>query len=195
MEQGSLPLSLELGDLVADSTALPAVLRPPGPVGERLASAAFNTVYDGKAAYTGPTIAGCGLAASTLTIAIDAAMLRGDTIVVQNFSEPSFTPYYHGHGNPMFNGGSQLYVQTKAASFCVEPQRTDPTNASSPVYCPTWAGGVGKSVTRPAPIGRFPTFGGAGATTENDPNQFNQGGVSLNPSVLTALGPTARHSG
>jgi len=31
--------------------------------------------------------------------------------VLQNYSRPNFTPYYHGHGNPNWHGGSQLYVQ------------------------------------------------------------------------------------
>eukprot|EP01046_Picozoa_sp_COSAG06_P105655 COSAG06_NODE_51904_length_309_cov_0.733333_1_plen_51_part_01 len=47
-------------------------------------------------------------------------MLRGDKVVLQKYAAPNFTPYYHGHGNPSFHGGSQLYVQTKAASFCTE---------------------------------------------------------------------------
>ena len=130
------------------------------PVGQRLARAAVNTVYGGQEAYTGPTLAGCALTASTLTIKFDAELLRGDTVVLQKFGQQVFTPYYHGHGNPQFHGGSQLYVQTKASSFCVEAVHTNKSNASSPVFCPTWAGGVGSSSTRPAPPGRFPSFGG-----------------------------------
>ena len=149
------------------------------PVGERLAQAAFNSVYGGSAAFTGPTLAGCALTNSTLTIEFDISLLRGDTVVVQRFGKPNFTPYYHGHGNPMFHGGSQLYVQTIASSFCVETLSIDDRNASSPVYCPTWAGGAGKSVTQPAPMGRFPTFGGNGASTVNDPNEFNEGWINL----------------
>ena len=143
-------------------------------------------MFGGTAAYTGPTLAGCALDATqstsgsnTLTINFDTTLLRGDTVVVQDFGLPNFTPYYHGHGNPMWNGGSQLYVQTKASSFCLEVQPLDPSNASSPVYCPTWAGGVGKSDTRPASVGRFPTFGGSGMTPDSDPNQFNQGWINL----------------
>jgi hypothetical protein len=93
------------------------------PVGERLATAAFNTVYGGKAAFTGPTLVGCALSstagttttvssssASTLTIQFDTTLLRGDTVVLQGYGEPNFTPYYHGHGNPMFHGGSTVRV-------------------------------------------------------------------------------------
>jgi hypothetical protein len=153
--------------------------RSKAPVGDRLAKAAFNTVFGGKAAFTGPTLAGCALTGSTLTIQFDRTMLRGDKVVLQKFNEPNFTPYYHGHGNPMFHGGSQLYVQTEASSFCIETLHTNESDSSSPVYCPTWAGGVGQSSTRPAPAGRFPTFGGNGATTDNDPNQFNEGWINL----------------
>jgi hypothetical protein len=150
--------------------------RSKAPVGVRLAKAAFNTIYGGNSAFTGPTIAGCGLTGtSTLTIEFDTALLRGDKVVVQKFGVPNFTPYYHGHGNPNYNGGSQLFVQTIASSFCAETQRTNASNSSSDVFCPTWAGGVGDSVTKPAPNGRFPTFGGDGASTVNDPHDFNQG--------------------
>ena len=67
--------------------------------------------------------------------------------------------YYHGHGNPGWHSGSQLYVQTKASSFCIETMRVNKTDANSDVYCPTWAGGEGKGATQAAPNGRFPTFG------------------------------------
>ena len=113
-------------------------------------------------------------------------MLRQDTVEVQPFVPPVFTPYYHGFSNPAFHGGSQLYVQTVAQSFCIEAENLNASNATSPVFCPSWAGGVGNSSTRPAPAGRFPSFGGDGSTTSNDPNQFNEGWINL----PLAPGPT-----
>jgi hypothetical protein len=83
------------------------------------------------------------------------------------------------HFSQMYHSGSQLYVQTKASSFCVETMRTNQSNSTSPVYCPTWAGGVGKGVTQPAPSGRFPTFGGNGMSPTSDPDEFNMGWINL----------------
>ena len=80
-------------------------------MGARLAKAAFNTIFGGKAPYTGPTLAGCtygsgsdggnrsgnaAAAGATLTIQFDEAMLRGDKVAVQGYGTPNFTPYYHG---------------------------------------------------------------------------------------------------
>ena len=41
--------------------AAPAAATSKKPVGDRLGMAAFNTVYGGKKAYTGPALAGCSL--------------------------------------------------------------------------------------------------------------------------------------
>jgi len=157
------------------------------PVGRRLATAAFNTVYGGKAAFSGPVLSGCTLSDTTLTIDFNESMLRGDRLVLQPFAKPNFTPYYHGFANPAFHSGSQLYVQTVASSFCIESLSLNASNISSPVFCPTWAGGVGPSSTRPAPDGRFPSFGGNGMIPTNDPNQFNEGWINL----PIAAGPTS----
>lgn len=156
------------------------------PVGQRLARAAFNTAYGGTKAFTGPVLAGCTLSASSLTILFNTTLLRGDKVTLQPYATPNFTPYYHGFANPAFHSGSQLYVQTVASSFCTEYLSTNLTNSSSPVYCPTWAGGVGIGSTRPAPQGRFPSFGGSGMTPTSDPSQFNEGWINL---PITA-GPT-----
>ena len=94
--------------------------------------------YGGNDSFTGPTLGGCALTATTLTIQFDVTMLRGDKVVMQKYGTPNFTPYYHGHGNPNFHGGSQLFVQTKASSFCIETMHLNESNHSSPVYCPTW---------------------------------------------------------
>eukprot|EP01052_Picozoa_sp_SAG31_P009134 SAG31_NODE_474_length_15176_cov_7.362340_12_plen_385_part_00 len=152
-------------------------------VGRRLATAAYNSVatYGGKSALTGPTIAGCSLnlEADVLTINFDSKMLRGDVVKLQNYSQPNFTPYYHGHGNPGWHGGSQLYVQTKSSSFCVETMHVNESDPTSDVYCPTWSGGMGKSDTQPTPTGRFPTFNGSGATPISDATNFNMGWINL----------------
>eukprot|EP00038_Savillea_parva_P008482 m.177256 g.177256 ORF g.177256 m.177256 type:complete len:720 (-) comp14315_c0_seq1:22-2181(-) len=156
------------------------------PVGQRLARACYNTVYGGTKTFTGPTISGCTMSKSTLVIDFNTTLLRGETVELRPYKERVFTPYYPGHGNPLFHGGSQLYVQTVASSFCWEYLNVNMSNHTSPVFCPTWAGGVGQSVTKPAPAGRFPTFGGSGMTPTNDPNMFNEGWINL---PITA-GPT-----
>ena len=88
------------------------------PVGQRLAVAAFNTAYGGQSAYTGPTLRGCTLNATTLVIEFDTGLLRGDSVALQPFSEPDFTPYYHGFSNPAFHGGSQLCVRVCVRRAC-----------------------------------------------------------------------------
>jgi hypothetical protein len=150
-------------------------------VGKRLAKAAFNTVpsYGGKQSFTGPTLSGCSLDSKSLTINFDPTMLRGDKVVLQNYSKPVFTPYYHGHGNPMWHGGSQLWVQTKAAAFCLETVSVNQSDPTSNVYCPTWAGGEGDTVQQSAPSGRFPTFGGAGLEPTSNHSEFNMGWINL----------------
>ena len=157
-------------------------------MGQRLAKAAFNTAYGGTGSFTGPTLGGCALAAGgqTLTITFDAAMLRGDTVRLQKHGTPNFTPYYHGHGNPMFHGGSQLYVQTEASAFCAETVRVNLTDATSDVFCPTWAGGAGRAATQAAPAGRFPTFSGGGGAPGSNASEFNMGWINL----PIAAGPT-----
>ena len=111
------------------------------PVGVRLGTAMANTVYGGSAAFTGPTISSCAAAGSTLTISFNATLLRGDTLALQPIQRA---------------GGSQLFVQTNASLFCMEPQCVlnatsgkcaswDPANprGGAAYYCPTWAGGDG----------------------------------------------------
>merc|ERR1711935_782794 len=124
---------------------------------------------------------------TSLTINFDASMLRGDTVLLQNYSTPNFVPYYHGHGNPGWHSGSQLYVQTRASSFCVEPLHVNESDSTSDVYCPTWSGGAGAGVTQSPPSGRFPTFGGNGATPTSDASKFNMGWINL----PIAAGPTS----
>ena len=108
-------------------------------VGYRLGTAAYNTVYGGRKAFTGPTLAGCQTDGKSLTIEFDAPLLRGDTVVVREFPPVMRT-----------GGGSQLYVQTNASLFCMEPQpvlnKTNGAVIPGAEYCPTWAGGDGKTV-------------------------------------------------
>eukprot|EP00038_Savillea_parva_P008384 m.176574 g.176574 ORF g.176574 m.176574 type:complete len:812 (-) comp14199_c0_seq1:171-2606(-) len=105
------------------------------PVGDRLGQAAYNLVYGGKGAYTGPTLSGCSLSGATLTINFNASLLAGDKVVLQPWGQG--TPGKYG-----MTGGSYLDVQTNADNFCMEPGH-DLTGA---VVCPTWAGGTGKPV-------------------------------------------------
>lgn len=116
------------------------------PVGERLGVAAYNTIYGGSGAFTGPTLSSCAVAGTSLTIQFNSTLLRGDTLALQSLQRA---------------GGSQLFVQTNASLFCLEPQCV--LNASSAggascayinpanprtgyaYYCPTWAGGEGEN--------------------------------------------------
>jgi hypothetical protein len=77
------------------------------PVGERLGKAAFNQVYGGAAAVTGPTISGCTLVGGTLTVAFDPALLKSSKVVVQPMASPAVP--------------TMLQVLTNASLFCAEP--------------------------------------------------------------------------
>ena len=127
-------------------------------VGDRLGRAAYNTVYGGSGAATGPTLSSCAVTGSALTINFNATLLRGDTLAPL---PPRFPPWHAS----MSSGGTQLWVQTNATLFCMEPlclrnvtsgacEHVDPKNPKSAVaeYCPTWAGGDGVTVM---PAGTF----------------------------------------
>ena len=114
------------------------------PVGDRLGRAMLNTVYGGSGAFTGPTLAGCSLAAGALTVQFNTSLLRGDALALKSIQSA---------------GGSQLFVQTNASLFCLEPQcvinatskacaNINPANPRQGLayYGPTWAGGDGASV-------------------------------------------------
>ena len=113
-------------------------------VGDRLGRAMLNTVYGGAQAFTGPTLSSCASAGSTLTIQFNSSLLRGDTLALQPLQRA---------------GGSQLWVQTNATLFCMEPQcvlnmtskacaNYNPANPRQgpAIYCPLWAGGDGSTV-------------------------------------------------
>ena len=57
------------------------------PVGDRLGQAAYNLVYGGKGALTGPTLSGCSLTDSKLTITFNASLLSGDKVLVQKYGK------------------------------------------------------------------------------------------------------------
>eukprot|EP00051_Salpingoeca_urceolata_P018667 m.264243 g.264243 ORF g.264243 m.264243 type:complete len:778 (+) comp19248_c1_seq11:1238-3571(+) len=94
------------------------------PVGDRLGTAAFNTVYGGNAAHTGPTLASCSVGDNQLVVDFNTSLLRGDRVVLQGYEATN----------------SYFEVQTNASAFCMEPQSGN--------VCPTWAGGDGK----PSPV-------------------------------------------
>jgi hypothetical protein len=107
-------------------------------VGQRLARAAYNLVYGGTRAFTGPTLAGCTASGSTLTINFNTTLLRGERLALQSIINA---------------GGSQLFVQTNATLFCMESQCvtnassggcvTPPPHQATPYVCPVYAGGDG----------------------------------------------------
>ena len=47
--------------------------------------AAYNLVYGGKGAVTGPTVSGCTLSGGKLTIMFNTSLLRGDKVVLQKY--------------------------------------------------------------------------------------------------------------
>ena len=120
------------------------------PVGERLARGAFNTVYGGTGSITGPTLASCAVAGSSLAIEFDKSLLRGDTIVLQP-AFPSVPTRFVTYG------GTLLWALTNASTYCIEPKcaenATSGRCAAAPSgrgllgdFCPTWAGGDGATV-------------------------------------------------
>lgn len=110
-----LPLSFYVGS--ADFGILDSP-RWKKPVGDRLGIAAFNTVYGGSKAYTGPTLAGCTMDNNVLTVQFNTTLLRGDTLQIGPFPGPP-TDLSSG-GGEMSSSGSQMYVQINASLFCIE---------------------------------------------------------------------------
>eukprot|EP00729_Bicosta_minor_P013526 gene13526-11065_t len=125
-------------------------------VGDRLGTAAYNTVYGGKDSYTGPTLAGCSVASSTkLLIQFNATLLGGDSLKLNPAKPVSKSPSWYINkteqsSHDSLTGGTLLYVQTNASNFCTEPMLMPGDYNSSTgaadsdySYCPTWAGGKG----------------------------------------------------
>ena len=137
-------------------------------VGDRLGTAAYNTVYGGRGSYTGPTLAGCAVSGTagnvvaphTLTIQFNTTLLRTDTLQLNPAKPLVRSPGWwinstvHDHHMTVV-GGTLLYVQTNASNFCFEQMlMPDDFNASTGSaesdysYCPTWAGGAGPGGTK-----------------------------------------------
>lgn len=110
-------------------------------VGDRLGTAAFNTVYGGTKAFTGPTLEGCSLRDDWLEIRFNSTLLRGDELVLQRIPPTYKLPERHAP----IAGGSQMFVQTVKSHFCMEalPCPDD----TSKRCCATWAGGPGSNTT------------------------------------------------
>jgi len=104
-------------------------------VGDRLGTAAFNTVYGGTGAFTGPTLQGCTLYKDFLEIHFNSTLLQGDKLTLQKIPP---THKFPSRRAPIA-GGSQLYIQTDANHFCMEalPCPDDPKKQC----CSSWAGG------------------------------------------------------
>jgi hypothetical protein len=124
-------------------------------VGDRLATAYYNSLAGGKDAFTGPTLSGCSIAkandgaaaaADTLHISFNTSLLAGDSLKINSWGQPYTPPVRHASSE----GGSYLYVQTNASQFCMEPigvvNKTSGSNIPGMETCPTWAGGDGKPV-------------------------------------------------
>jgi hypothetical protein len=56
------------------------------PLGERLAAAAFNSVYGGTGAITGPTLSSCTTDSTSLTIEFNTTLLAGGKVVLNPYN-------------------------------------------------------------------------------------------------------------
>lgn len=113
----------------AELAATPAVMVSYGdlhsrlkrPVGERLARAAYRSVYGGEGAISGPVISGCAVEgagpAQELHLWFDGSLLPGERIVL--------APYANGAR------GVTLQVLTNASAFCLQPMQRCPAGESA----------------------------------------------------------------
>jgi hypothetical protein len=62
------------------------------PVGERLATGAYNLVYGGVGAFTGPTLSGCTVDTTSLTINFNQTLLRGDKVSLNSYNSALNNP-------------------------------------------------------------------------------------------------------
>mmetsp|Transcript_21094 Transcript_21094/g.32442 ORF Transcript_21094/g.32442 Transcript_21094/m.32442 type:complete len:669 (-) Transcript_21094:939-2945(-) len=110
-------------------------------VGDRLGTAAYNTVYGGKSAYTGPTLESCAVSDGELVIEFNSDLMRGDSLSIGKFP-----PLYQlpGRHQPVA-GGTKLYVQTDSSHFCMESHPC-PNSTNKEMCCPWWSGGAGDTV-------------------------------------------------
>ena len=145
------------------------------PVGDRLGQAAYNLVYGGKGALTGPTISGCSLSDTKLTVTFNASLLSGDKVLLQKYGKGQSNKYG-------VVGGSYLDVQTNADNFCMEATKDPEGNK----LCPTWAGGTG------TPINTSTTQLDGGWTTGLDITLGADGAsIEVDLSSLNGTAPTA----
>ncbi|CAB9525804.1 Sialate O-acetylesterase [Seminavis robusta] len=118
-------------------------------VGDRLGTAAYNLIYGGKEAYTGPTLQGCSFKNNILEIRFNKTLMRGDQLATPVIP-PALPKPERFH--PLA-GGSQLFVQVDESQYCLEGkitysgtgQKDDPRY----FYCPEWAGGTKDQATNP----------------------------------------------
>ena len=153
-------------------------------VGDRLGAAAFNTVYGGTGAFTGPTLSSCAVSGSALTLNFNTSLLRGDTLVLQ-----PVLPIVDS------SGGSQLWVQTNATLFCMEAScainattgrcESTPRGEKPNEICPGYAGGDGTTVL---PRG---LFDGGWVQLLNLSIAPSGTGIVADLSALNGLAPTA----
>jgi hypothetical protein len=88
-------------------------------------TAAYNTVYGGKGAYTGPTLSGCTVTGSSIVVEFNTSLLAGDALklnpIFPYVEEPNWWINSSEHSQHLaMYGGSLLYVQTNASDFCME---------------------------------------------------------------------------
>jgi Carbohydrate esterase, sialic acid-specific acetylesterase len=118
-------------------------------VGDRLGVAAYNLIYGGKEAYTGPTLQGCSIKDKVLEIRFNVTLLMGDKL-----AEPIIPPVIlkPERGHPPA-GGSQLFVQTDEMQYCMESSisygGTGSKDDPRTFVCPEWAGGSMAQATNP----------------------------------------------
>ena len=116
-------------------------------VGDRLATAYYNSIAGGTGASSGPTLSTCSLDADELHISFNTTLLQGDKLKINEWGQPWTAPVRHASPE----GGSYLYVQTNASQFCMETTGVNNATSGQPIpgmqMCPEWAGGDGRPVT------------------------------------------------
>ena len=117
------------------------------PVGRRLAQAAYNTVYKGTEAYTGPTVSGCAVEPKgVLRVKFNRTLLRGDTVQLRAYNRS------------LANSGFR--VLTNASAFCLQSTGCPYSDPKHQTFCvsrgPKGSGNYDE-VCSPAPPTKPPT--------------------------------------